>query len=70
MLLCPDPDPHSQYESGSKTAKWMWIHVDPDPQHWIKNVCFFKKQFYFIYILGRGKAALQELDIYLTTESR
>jgi hypothetical protein len=33
MLL--DPDPHSQYGSGSKTAKRIRIYVDPepDPQH-------------------------------------
>jgi hypothetical protein len=34
MLL--DPDLHSQYGSGSRTAKLMRIHVewDSDPQHW------------------------------------
>jgi hypothetical protein len=32
MLL--DPDPHSQYGCGSRTAKSMGIHADPDPQHW------------------------------------
>ncbi len=29
MLL--DPDPHSQHVSGSKTAKSMRIHANPDP---------------------------------------
>jgi hypothetical protein len=33
MLL--DPDPHSKYGSGSKSARSMLTHVDPDPQqHW------------------------------------
>ncbi len=27
MLLDPDPVPHSQYESGSRTAKCMWIRI-------------------------------------------
>ncbi len=31
MLL--DPDPHSQYRSGSRTAKSIRIHADPDQQH-------------------------------------
>ncbi len=34
MIL--DPDPHSQYGSGSRTAKSMRIHADPDPQHCLK----------------------------------
>jgi hypothetical protein len=32
MLL--DPDPHSQSES--RTAIWMRIHADSDPQNWDK----------------------------------
>jgi hypothetical protein len=31
ILMLLDPDPHSQHVSGSKTAKSMWIHADPDP---------------------------------------
>ncbi len=31
IFMLPDPDPHSQYGSGSKAAKWMRIQVDPDP---------------------------------------
>jgi hypothetical protein len=44
MLL--DPDPHSKYGSGSKTAKSMQIHTDSDPLHLsiyflVQNSCFF-----------------------------
>ncbi len=42
MLL--DPDPHSQYGSGSKTAKWMRTHADSDPQHWFKIILLLKLQ--------------------------
>jgi hypothetical protein len=34
MLLDPDPDLHSQYGSGSRTAKSIRSH--PDPQHCFK----------------------------------
>jgi len=44
FLALLDPDPYSQYGSGSKKskqiririqgAKWIWIHMDPDPRHW------------------------------------
>ncbi len=30
-----DPDPHSQCGSSSNRPKWMLIHTDPDPQHWL-----------------------------------
>ncbi len=36
MLL--DPDQHSQYGSGSRTAKRMRISADSDPQHGIRVV--------------------------------
>ncbi len=42
MLL--DPDPHSQYGSESKTAEWMRIQVDPDPQHWAQQDLMTQKQ--------------------------
>ncbi len=49
-----DPDPHSQYGSGSRTAKWMRIHAAPDPQHclggsltWVTTLTTYKKQAYF-----------------------
>jgi len=36
-----DPDPHPPYGSGSKRLPTgtgiIWIHVDPDPQHWLRQ---------------------------------
>ncbi len=39
MLLTPDP--HSQYGSGSRTAKSMGIHADPDPQKCFSQCTFW-----------------------------
>ncbi len=38
MLL--DPNPHSQHETGSRTAKLLQINADPDPQ----VIDFFSKR--------------------------
>jgi hypothetical protein len=45
MLL--DPDLHSQYEYGSRTAKSMWIHANP--QH-----CLGALQTSFPYRVGNN----------------
>ena len=29
-----DPDPYTQYGSGSREAILTRIHIDPDPKHW------------------------------------
>jgi hypothetical protein len=34
MLRDSDPNPHSQYGSGSRTAKSVRTHADSDPQYW------------------------------------
>ncbi len=50
-----DPDPHAHYGSGSRIAKWMRIHADPDPQHWFCFICNLKLLPYPVcIILTRG----------------
>ncbi len=41
VSLLLDPDPHSQYGSGSRITKSMWIHAEPDPQHWLSFIYFW-----------------------------
>jgi hypothetical protein len=49
ILVLLDPSQDFQYGSGSRTARSMRIHADPDPQHWVSGICSFhsfkKKEF-------------------------
>jgi len=37
ILTVLDPDLSSQYESGSRGAISVRIHMDPDQKHWLKG---------------------------------
>jgi hypothetical protein len=45
ISLLKVPDPHSQYGSGCRRAKSIWIHADPDSGHW--SVFAVKKEINF-----------------------
>ncbi len=57
ISLLLDPDPHSQYGSGSRRAKLMRIHEDPYPdpdrKHWSLFI-EFGKGFRLIFVRGGG----------------
>ncbi len=45
IFILLDPDPQSQFGTGSKTTKWVRMQVDPDPKHWMKAVKGFAPSF-------------------------
>jgi len=80
ILTVLDPNPYSQYGSGSRGAISIRIHMDPDPKHWLKvsrfccrvmygkNVAPFSTPTLFLYICTTGVCTARRFIMQMHVE--